>query len=422
MMDAGQLARELRLTDEVARRLDEWNYGILPTVQQEHGREALTVLEPGHCEHWLSRWARGGEALRALAPLLEQVRGSEALRTWLLLQDALLLHDLLSSGAPKPPSGMLTPLLGTEGDALFDLLCAISAVPQWFATYRRLGVPDEYAWASVPAIYGNAETFFRAHGHWGHSRDMHWLAHYIEGKLFRIGRFEYMVREAAPWVPAVFRSRRTGRMVLLARDNWKFLANGLRLPLDEPFAKAEYTTSLVQDGKVIRGTLIDPRGFARLEREVTLDATEYEAAMKPYELTAEIHIPGGGGMTMEKVQASLKEAREFFPKHLGWKPPFFWCVSWVFNPDIAAELPASNIAELQRRVYLAPRDSTRDSGLHFVFGRTDGDWLSYPDDTSLRRAFLNILRRGGILKNGVMVIDDAGIDAFRPGFYADVEL
>ena len=211
-------------------------------------------------------------------------------------------------------------------------------------------------------------------------------------------------------------------MVLLARDNWKFLANGLRLPLDEPFARTEFTTSLVQDGKVIRGTLIDPRGFARLEREVTLDAAEYEAAMKPYELTAEIHIPGGGGMTMEKVQASLKEAREFFPKYLGWKVPFFWCVSWVFNPEVAAELPASHIAELHRRVYLAPRDSTRDSGLRFVFGRTDGDWLSYPGDTSLRRAVLNILRRGGTLKNGVMVIDDAGIDAFRPGFYADVEL
>ncbi len=416
-LDPNYLFAELKLPGSIADSFKSWNLHLLTTTLAERCREALTVLTPGYCRNLLADFPEVDGAADALEPLLEQVRSSEALQSWLLLEGALGVHDVALPNAPKLPTGTLEVLLGKEGNALFDLLVALSTVPQWYATYQRIGVPEHYARNALGVLVKEISFFHSANGYWGFGHNLHWYRHFIKGKLFSIGCFEYMVREAAPWVPAVFRNKHTGELVLLARDGWFFTHDGYRLALDRPFAEAEFVSSLVQNDKVIRGTKIAPRGFALLDKEVELPADDFEALMKPYELTAEIHIPGGGGMTMEKVQASLKEAREFFPRYMGWKVPFFWCVSWVFNPEIAAEMPQSNIAALQSRCYLAPRDSTADSGLIFVFGRSDGDWHDYPENTSLQRAFLNILRRGGTLKNGVMVIDDAGIDAFRPGFY-----
>ena len=415
--DFRRMVDELKLPESIMESFNAWNLDLLTTKLEQRNQEALEVLEEGRCHALLADFPEAAGAADALAPLISQMRSFEALRNWLLVEVALRVHELATPGAPKLPPGMLEPLLGKEGCALFYLLAALTTVPQWFATYRRMGIPESYARQTLGRLANEIAAFRQKNGYWGFRHDLHWYKHFIDGKLFSIGRFEYMVRETPPWIPAVFRNKRTGKLVLLARDGWLFTADGYRLALDRTPAAADFTASLVQNGTTIRGTKIDPRGFALLQNEVELPASEYEAVMKPYELTAEIHIPGGGGMTMEKVKASLLEAREFFPKYLGWRVPFFWCVSWVFNPEIAQEMPDSNIARLQSRCYLAPRDSTADAGLIFVFGKTDGNWAEYPGETSLQRAFLRIIHRGSPLKYGVMVIDDAGIDAFCPGFY-----
>ena len=66
----------------------------------------------------------------------------------------------------------------------------------------------------------------------------------------------------------MFRNKHTGELVLMAHNGWFFTHDGYRLVLDRPFAEAEFVSSLVQNDKIIRGTIIDPRGFALLNKEV----------------------------------------------------------------------------------------------------------------------------------------------------------
>ena len=40
------------------------------------------------------------------------------------------------------------------------------------------------------------------------------------------------------------------------------------MALDRPFAEAEFVSSLVQNDKIIRGTIIEPHGFVLLDKEV----------------------------------------------------------------------------------------------------------------------------------------------------------
>ena len=130
-----------------------------------------------------------------------------------------------------------------------------------------------------------------------------------------------------------------------------------------------------------------------------------------------MHIPGGGGMTLEKCKESFIEAREFcrryFPEI---KFAVFGCISWVFNPVWREYLPESNMTKLQQAALAFPAAAATDrSGLFFVFARDDGDPSSYPQDNSLRRAMIKAWNEKGILRSGGMLLPFDEIDNFPLG-------
>lgn len=115
-------------------------------------------------------------------------------------------------------------------------------------------------------------------------------------------------------------------------------------------------------------------------------------------------------MTPESCQASMHEALEFFPRHFPGRPFVgFACSSWILNPQLESIYrPDSNMVLWQRELYLYPTRSGVRSGLHFVFGTQDVDLATAPRDTSLRRALLDHLTTGGVLRGGgmFMLLDD----------------
>ena len=412
-MKRSDLIRDLRLPEAAAEQLNAWKFSAAAGFD-----ESCEVPDAELLRQTVGAWQCAETLLEELTVLADTVRQTEALRRWFFFRQKLHFFDITPQVVGEKEIPKLTELLGAAGDAQFNLLLALSAHSLRCATYRKLGVPEKYAVAPLAALELTANEFKKTHGFFGFPVGLlHWSSHYVAGRLFRIGRLEYMPREPPPLLPAGFRHRRSRKIVLLARDGWLFNAAGLRLGPDESPAGAAFRSRIYGVPGGLAGTPIDPRGFARIgERFTVLDA-EYEPLYLPWSFTAEIHIPGGGGMTMDLCKESLREAQWFFPRYLGRQVEFFWCASWVLNPELARELPESNIAALQSRCYLTPHYATPDAGLNFVFGRTDGDWLKYPTDNSLRRAFHRIIARGERLRSGAMMIDKAGADAFKPGFY-----
>ena len=111
------------------------------------------------------------------------------------------------------------------------------------------------------------------------------------------------------------------------------------------------------------------------------------------------HIPRSGPLDPAAVDASLARAAQFFPAHFPDHPvEDFWCRSWLLDPELAAALaPASNIARFQARwqLYGDPMPGD-DDALFFTFARRGVDDLcALPRSTSLERAVLDRLRKGG---------------------------
>ena len=72
--------------------------------------------------------------------------------------------------------------------------------------------------------------------------------------------------------------------------------------------------------------------------------------------TISLHIPESGPLTPEAIDASLDEARAFFPRHFPDEHyTRFACGSWLLDPQLLEYLPEdSNIARFQRRFELEP--------------------------------------------------------------------
>jgi GNAT domain-containint protein/N-acyltransferase family protein len=114
-----------------------------------------------------------------------------------------------------------------------------------------------------------------------------------------------------------------------------------------------------------------------------------------------LHIPESGPMTPEAVEASLDEARAFFPRHFPDEHyTAFSCGSWLLDPQLLEYLPAdSNIIRFQQRFELEPYEEKGDPDadlevLRFTFRTLTTPLGRLPRRTVLQRAIVDHLEAG----------------------------
>jgi len=117
--------------------------------------------------------------------------------------------------------------------------------------------------------------------------------------------------------------------------------------------------------------------------------------------TISLHIPESGPLTPEAIDASLDEARAFFPRHFPDEHyTRFACGSWLLDPQLLEYLPEdSNIARFQRRFELEPYEEPEGIDadvevLRFVFRTLTTPLDQLPRRTVLQRAIIDHLKAG----------------------------
>ncbi|OQA85572.1 MAG: hypothetical protein BWY31_01854 [Lentisphaerae bacterium ADurb.Bin242] len=320
---------------------------------------------------------------------------------------ASLLHYALFQARPGVPVSNL-PLSGKvfgENAGVLNLMVALSSLPLTGKTLERLGIPERYLRDIASWLGGTIQIYAAAHdGIPGHTlTQTPWLRWHMDGKLFRIGRLEYLFGGWPEWLPVVYRNRKDGKLAVLCRDQWAFDKDGFRVdPEKETPAFIARLKEL--DGK-ITGTPVTPEGFPVSGRKVTLDLRDWFPLCAAWDQIPSVHIPGGGGMSREAVKSSLLEAKQFFRKYFSTDVKAFVCGSWIFNPAWEKELPDSNLADFSRQVYKGPCFPPGGGpGLFFVYGRDDKDPRTLPCVSSLHKAFCRIYERGEPLRSGAMFI------------------
>ena len=288
----------------------------------------------------------------------------------------------------------------------FYMLVSLTLIPDMRHKYRASGVPEEIIHDTALEFSG----FYRNHVIGYHTpgiitQQMAWLKNYRDRRLFRLGRMEFRAEKFANY-GIVLRQRSSGAKVMLAGDGLRYDEHGLAVdPVADPAKTVFWTASLTQTPETITGHLIHPEG--RAEKTTTvLSFSEWEIVLQPGDDIIDMHIPPGGGLSLEACFDSMSRAADFFPAFMPERHfKSFFCYSWIFNTQLEEKLPESNLAKFMREPYIFPVVSTRFAGAFFVFSRTeisDATLSTLPRDTSLQRAVLEILESGQDLRNGGM--------------------
>ncbi len=389
-MQWAQLIKELELESDAEVLQHHW----------EQSLETFPKPMPDFLKHGLFRHSAQfcgfeDETIAALDTVRQEMAGDEALMLLAWHCHRLLFWHTDYEGMQQWP--LLTKRLG-ELHGAFYLIVAASMVPLVEAAHRSLGVSADVTRATCQQVSCFAENYRRmTKGGLGiPRRQLFWLRHYPAGRLFRIGRMEYMLRPFKGKIK-VYRQRDTGQTVALCCDGVAFNRYGL---ID---GSEDWLSSLqLQNGTII-GNPVLPWGYAQ-QRPVELNLSQWDCVLRPGDITLDMHIPAGGSMQLEKCRQSMTEAvpffRETFPNTMF---NSISCSSWIFNTQLEdIRLSSDNLVQFQRELYLYPVPSNGTDGLWFIFFQEPFDLASAPRDTSLQRAVADYLEQGHTWRGGGM--------------------
>jgi len=290
-----------------------------------------------------------------------------------------------------------------ESSGAFYLLVVMGMIPKVRALHQSMGVPAQVTRDTCAQIRCVVDRHqYATGGQLGTgTRTLYWFRHYVNGDLFRVGRFEYMIRPFRGTIVA-YRNRETDEVFALAEDGLRFDEHGIALrPEDE--TEGAWMATLVADGDSVTGYPISPHGMA-VRRKVALPLKVWRKVLHREHNVLQMHIPGGGGMTPERCAASMQGAVEFFRRTFPDKPfAGIASRSWIFNTQLHEILPpTANLVTYQDELYLFPIPSGPTTGLYFIFLQDDPDWATAPRDTSLQRAVADFISAGNTWRAGAM--------------------
>jgi GNAT-like C-terminal domain/N-acyltransferase N-terminal domain len=315
---------------------------------EELGRVRLDTTPPGRLPPFDSAaaerlCARLGCTGEDIADVIETLPSPERAPAWwwcLERASARLIDAMGDVGAPR---GRWPGFEGPEHSRerrCHVLHVALAVVPRTIAFLTGAGVTEQVAWASLHDVARHAAIHRRVHRLTGLEADW-WVVLSLRGELVELGRLQF-------------------HRFVLGRGGES------------------------------------PPWYARA------DAAAHGEGFRIGDECIGVHIPEGGPLAPELVDASLETAGRFFATHfVSGKRRVATCRSWLLDPQLADYLPeGSNIVRFQRRFTLVPGAEKGDGDVvGFVF-RAAGDGGLYdldalPQRTTLERAVVRHLRDGG---------------------------
>ena len=280
--------------------------------------------------------------------------------------------------------------LGEHLAGSFYLFAAFAAIRCARERYLKRGYPAEVVRETLSSIR-ELETARKKTGRIQYSPlFLSWNRRYLTCELFRLGRFEYFIANVG-LQPAVLENAAGERIVV---QNTRFLPD------------------------CTAGNRVNVRKSEAEEKETCYPLSEWKIVLRSGDPVLSMHIPSGGGMTLEAAKDSFLRAFRFFHEYFPNRfKPAIVCKSWIGNPQFLELLPESNLSKLMREAYLYPLPSSGEDGMAFIFGpetmqKYGSDYASYPHDNSIRRAMLSVLENGGRLRMGGMIFFEDELQHF----------
>ena len=383
--------------------------------QESFAEADLGFLEAAFVSDWSARLRMAEDVRGVLLEGSRHIRASAELTrlAWHLYRLMYVSPGLLQAGVPTWP--MLPSGICPLSD-LFYAFLFLAGLPLLARQYKRRRIP----FAVLRETLSDLELWIREHrgktGRWGLSEHK-WLIQHVSGNLFQLGRLQFQFGTYR-YAYSAYRHRHSRQVVVFPADGLPLTGEGYIAGSSE---EAAGRTRFAADSAGISGTPVAASGRVCAEL-VSLPSGIWEPILRQGDSVLNIHIPAGAPMSHDSCGDSFCRAQRFFPDCF---PEFcsraYACTSWLLDPQLADYLaPTSNMVRFQEEVYLVPVPGTDGrQTISRVFGTAEVDPASAPRRTSLQKAVLDHLERGGTWRQGACLLFPEDLDwgsrAYRGG-------
>lgn len=301
--------------------------------------------------------------------------------------------------------------------ALLVLIAGMAGPGGSYAASLGRPIPDEIRRLPFGWLGEEIGRFYRTEGRLGVG-NFGWQIMTASMTLLRVGSHNFNLGSWS-YDYEVWRSRSSGRVLVLPHPDLLFAPTGARLRDDE-LAGGSFRSVRRLDGYLLHSHRLFSSGFTDPE-PVTIDTRDWVCEIGTGDTTLAFHIPRDDRYEPAQVKADFRAA---LAAYATWFPELeiraIDCYSWLFSPLLGLffDAPESRIVAMQQECHLLATTAGDESWRTFVFDGFTGDLRRAPRDNRLRRRALDWLDQGGRLYDGQMVLPVADIDRERP--FADL--
>lgn len=294
-------------------------------------------------------------------------------------------------------------VIGKEA-SLFYLHAALQRLPITEQRYSERGLSEELFADTLSDIGVWVQHAFNLVGYYAMG-NFGWIWRHLEARLFRLGGMQFMAAEFSGVVKGFYNAKEKS-CLLLCGEGMELRANG---DMQGVCNKAKTTDGFVTEYRETEdyfiGNPITPLGKG-LNKQVKLKRKEWQKVLDQGDTLLEIHIPRNTPFDMGSLQATYKQAKEFYAANFPEiKVQGMMCHTWFFTPQLREMLPpTSNILKFQKQFYLYPTAGSERFLWNFVFNEVT-ELKDAKPDTSLRKQVLRYLKEGKELfdMNGIFL-------------------
>ena len=299
--------------------------------------------------------------------------------------------------------------LGMKSARAFYLLLGLSGLNDLHQLYLKLNYSESMR-SDISSDWG---IWARHHFNnnniqgltWG---ILSWLRAHVRGEVLQFGRLQCNLALGFPGKLKVYRNLKNNSVVAVSDPGQQCNGAGYLADKDE---KVVFTTILEQNGRILTGHRINPRGFIQPQTE-QFDLTEYCLELQDNDPVINLHIPESGPLSLSSCAKSVEAMREFFlAKYPEYKFKAFVCFSWLLDGQLHNVLPPeSNIIKFQNAGYVFPFTASSDAVFR-VFGTkaAQNGYKSVPHTSSMQRRLANYLDLGNRFRQGGIFLLNADL-------------
>ncbi len=286
--------------------------------------------------------------------------------------------------------------------SVFQLMTILSLIPVAKEDHERRNIPEEHMMFNLNHLKGYIKNYHQKNNEVG-IENFGWTTYLASLGLIHLSSLHFMHHVYTDRF-IFLKNHTTHEVIALAqkdisvRKDGQF--NGVNGYIDQQFV-----TTYDEDASSYSGYRVNPMGSITSEYQ-EFDKNQYDIVLKPGDYVIDFHIPTGSDYTIEGFKYSLQLAKDFFQSHYAdYSYAAFWCVSWLYSPQINMLIrkPNSHIVQIAQQGYRLPATPDARSIYSFVFGTSEPDFTRIVPKTTLQNQIIQHVTSGYTINAGCFI-------------------